>query len=109
MAYLEELLAGYRRGLAGKPSQPIQSLRAALAETDDAWQRGRLLGLIAQRLAERVGSHSITYETPSLGQSITSPGLNVGSYGRDTITVGRVLRRFGGNDPQSLDRRASDG
>jgi hypothetical protein len=71
MTYLEKLLAGYRQGLAGKPLRPIQALRAALAETDDAWQRGKLLGLIAQRLAERVGNHSITYEMPSQGQPVT--------------------------------------
>ncbi len=57
MTYLEELLAGYQQGLAGKPLRPIQALQAALAETHDARQRGRLLGLIAQRLAERANNH----------------------------------------------------
>lgn len=56
MTYLDELLVGYQQGLAGNPIRPIQALRAALAETDDARQRGMLLGLIARVLAERVDS-----------------------------------------------------
>lgn len=71
MTYLDELLAGYEQGLAGNPLLPIQALRAALAETDDVRQRGRLLGLIAQTLAERVDNRSVIYETPSQQRSVT--------------------------------------
>jgi hypothetical protein len=53
MTYLDELLAGYRQGLASNPTQAIQALRAALAETHEPRQRGILLGLLAQALAGR--------------------------------------------------------
>lgn len=71
MTYLDELLIGYQQGLAGSPLRSIQALRVALAETDDARQRGRLLGLIAQMLAGRTTNHSVTYETPSRPSSVT--------------------------------------
>jgi hypothetical protein len=71
VTYLDELLAGYQQGLAGNPLRPIQALRAALAETDDARQRGRLLGLIAQTLAARIDNRSVKCETPSHQRSVT--------------------------------------
>jgi hypothetical protein len=71
MTYLDELLAGYQQGLAGNPLLPIEVLRATLAKTDDARQRGRLLGLIAQTLAEPIYNRSIIYETPNRPQAIT--------------------------------------
>lgn len=71
MTYLDELLAGYQQGLARYPPQSIQALRTALAETDDARQRGMLLGLIAQILAERVRNQSLMYETPRRRRSVT--------------------------------------
>jgi hypothetical protein len=71
VTYLDELLAGYQQGLAENPSQPIQALRTALAEADDAQQRGVLLGLIAQTLAERVDNQTLMYETPSCQLSVT--------------------------------------
>jgi hypothetical protein len=71
VTYLDELLVGYQQGLARNPLLPIQALRATLAETDDARQRGRLLGLIAQTLAERVENRSVMCETPSRRRSIT--------------------------------------
>jgi hypothetical protein len=64
VTYLDELLVGYQQGLGGNPLRPIQALRAALAETNDARQRGRLLGLIALTLAERVDNRSVMCETP---------------------------------------------
>ena len=71
MTYLDELLTGYKQGLAGNPSQSIQALRSALTETDDARQRGMLLGLIAQALVARVGNRSLMNETPSRQRSVT--------------------------------------
>ncbi len=71
MTYLDELLAGYQQGLAGNPLTPIQALRAALADTDDAQQRRRLLGLIAQKLAERIDNRSIMCGTISPRRSVT--------------------------------------
>jgi hypothetical protein len=65
VTYLDELLAGYQQGLAGNPLWSIQALRVALAETDDAWQRGRLLGFIARTLAVRVDNRTLIDETPS--------------------------------------------
>lgn len=53
MTYLDELLTGYKEGLAGNPAGSIQALRATLAETSDARQRGVLLGLIALTLVAR--------------------------------------------------------
>jgi hypothetical protein len=71
MTYLDELLAGYQQGLAGNPLLPVQALRATLAKTDDARQRGRLLGLIAQTLAEPVDNRSLIYGTPNRPQAVT--------------------------------------
>ena len=53
MTYLDQLLSGYTQGLAGNQPLSIQALHAALAETDDPWQRGVLLGLLAKTLATR--------------------------------------------------------
>ena len=53
MTYLDELLIGYRQGLADKPPRAIQDLRVALAETDDPRRRGALLGLLATALSVR--------------------------------------------------------
>jgi hypothetical protein len=58
MTYLNELLTGYHKGLAGDPAKPIQALRTALSETDDPWQRGVLLGLLATALTARAGNRS---------------------------------------------------
>jgi hypothetical protein len=71
VTYLDELLVGYQQGLAGNPLWPIQALRVALEKTDDARQRGRLLGLIAQTLAERANNRSVMCETPSRRRSVT--------------------------------------
>jgi hypothetical protein len=71
VTYLDELVDGYQQGLAGNPLRSIQALRAALAETGDARQRGRLLGLIAQTLSGREDTRSVMYETPSRQQSVT--------------------------------------
>jgi len=65
MTYLDELLAGYRQGLADNPPQPIQALRAALAEADDPRQRGTLLGLLAKTLVTAGGNRSGMNETLS--------------------------------------------
>jgi hypothetical protein len=65
VTYLNELLAGYRKGLASNPAEPIQALRAALADTDDPWQRGALLGLLATALTARTDNRSIKTETTS--------------------------------------------
>jgi len=65
VTYLSELLAGYREGLAGDPPEPIQALRTALTETDDPWQRGVLLGLLATALTARAGNRSSNIETAS--------------------------------------------
>lgn len=70
MTYLEQLLAGYQQGLAGSSLWSIQALRVALAETDDAWQRGRLLGFIAQTLAGSVDNGSHMSGTPSRQRSV---------------------------------------
>lgn len=53
MSYLDELLAGYQQGLVDDRPQPVQALRAALAEASDPRQRGALLGMLAQSLASR--------------------------------------------------------
>ena len=64
MSYLDELLAGYRQALAGKPQQPIEGLRAALATADDPRQRGALLGLLALAMAASGHAYSSTNKTP---------------------------------------------
>lgn len=51
MTHLDELLAGYRHGLADTSPPAIQALRADLAEANDSWQRGVLLGRLATALA----------------------------------------------------------
>ncbi len=66
MAYLDELLAGYRQGLADHPAQAAtQALRAALAMTTEPQQRGTLLGLLAKALALDASNCSNTYATRS--------------------------------------------
>ncbi len=65
MSYLDELLAGYRQGLKNNPRQPMQILRAGLAEASDPRQRGTLLGLLAQALAARASNHSSMNESRS--------------------------------------------
>ncbi len=54
MSYLDELLSGYREGLAIDAPQPIQAVRAALTEADDPRQRGSLLGVLATALTADV-------------------------------------------------------
>jgi hypothetical protein len=73
VTYLDEFLAGYRQGLAGSPPQPIQALRAALAEAADPRQRGALLGLLANALAVGAGKHYSIKVTASRPLSITHP------------------------------------
>ena len=65
MSYLDELLAGYQQGLADDPLEPVQGLRAALAEASDPRRRGALLGLLAQSLTGRASSRSNVNKTPS--------------------------------------------
>ena len=65
MSYLDELLTGYRQGLADEPPQPVHAVRAALTETGDPRQRGALLGLLAKALADRAIERSSKNETPS--------------------------------------------
>jgi hypothetical protein len=55
MTHLERLLAGYQHGLADTSPSAIQALRANLAETNDSWQRGVLLGRLATALARSSG------------------------------------------------------
>jgi hypothetical protein len=63
MTYLDELVAGYRQGLASNPTQAIQALRATLAATNEPRQRGTLLGLLAKALAVGAESNSSSSET----------------------------------------------
>jgi hypothetical protein len=66
MAYLDELLAGYRQGLGEDPAQAApQALRADLAMTTEPRQRGTLLGLLAKALALDASNRSNTYATRS--------------------------------------------
>jgi len=89
MTYLDELLAGYRQGLASNPTQAIQALRAALAETDEPRQRGTLLGLLAKALAIRAAYQSSTKETPSTPFSVTCPAQE--THDKDRIHGERKL------------------
>ena len=51
MSYLDELLAGYRQGLAYDRPTPIAAARVALNCAVDPNQRGRLLAVVAKALA----------------------------------------------------------
>ncbi len=53
MSYLDELLAGYREGLADDRPTPIAAARAGLKSTVDPNRRGRLLAVVAKALADR--------------------------------------------------------
>jgi hypothetical protein len=53
VSYLDELLAGYRQGLADDRPTPIAAARAGLKSTVDPNQRGRLLAVIAKTLTDR--------------------------------------------------------
>jgi len=53
VSYLDELLAGYRQGLADDRPTPIATARAGLKSTVDPNQRGRLLAVVAKALADR--------------------------------------------------------
>jgi hypothetical protein len=52
VSYLNELLAGYRQGLADGCQVPITMARDALGRADDPRQRGRLLAVVALALAD---------------------------------------------------------
>jgi hypothetical protein len=49
---MTQLLAGYRSGLDRDPPESGEAVRAALAEEDDAYRRGVLLGLLANSLVQ---------------------------------------------------------
>ena len=53
MSYLDELLAGYRQGLAYDRPTPIAAARVALNCAVDPNQRGRLLAAVAKAVADR--------------------------------------------------------
>jgi len=53
VSYLDELLAGYRQGLADDRPTPIAAARAGLKSTVHPNQRGRLLAVVAKALAHR--------------------------------------------------------
>jgi hypothetical protein len=63
VSYLNELLTGYRQGLADGPPKPARAVQVALGEADDPRQRGALLGLLAKALAARAGEYTMS-ETP---------------------------------------------
>jgi hypothetical protein len=50
--YLAQLLAGYRNGLDHDPPESDKAVRAQLAEENDAYRRGLLLGLLANSLTQ---------------------------------------------------------
>jgi hypothetical protein len=52
VSYLNELLAGYRQGLADGCQVPITTARDALGRAVDPRQRGRLLAVVAIALAD---------------------------------------------------------
>lgn len=52
MPYLAQLLAGYRNGLDHGPPESGKAVRAELAEENDAYRRGLLLGLLANSLTQ---------------------------------------------------------
>jgi hypothetical protein len=52
VSYLDELLAGYRQGLADDPPTPIAVARAELNRAVDPNQRGRLLAAVAKALTD---------------------------------------------------------
>jgi hypothetical protein len=53
VSYLDELLAGYRQGLADDRPTPIAAARAELHCTVDPNQRGRLLAVVARALTDQ--------------------------------------------------------
>jgi hypothetical protein len=53
VSYLDELLAGYRQGLADGGPTPIAAARAELDRAVDPNWRGRLLAVVAKALADR--------------------------------------------------------
>jgi hypothetical protein len=65
VSYVDELLTGYRQGLASNSPHSIKDVRAALAEADDPRQRGTLLGLLAKELATHGGNRCTISGTPS--------------------------------------------
>lgn len=64
MSYLNELLAGYRQGLADGCQVPITSARDSLSRALDPRQRGRLLAVVAIALADDTPEVPAEYPVP---------------------------------------------
>jgi len=69
--YLAQLLAGYRNGLDHSPPESGKAVRAALAEENDAYRRGLLLGLLANSLTQPDRSSSKIGETTEPQHAVT--------------------------------------
>jgi hypothetical protein len=69
--YLAQLLAGYRSGIDHHPPESGETVRAALAEEDDAFRRGVLLALLANSLVQPDRSPSKIGETTELKRAMT--------------------------------------
>ena len=71
MPYLAQLLAGYRNGLDHDPPESGKAVRAELAEENDAYRRGLLLGLLANSLTQPDRSSSKIGETTEPQHAVT--------------------------------------
>jgi hypothetical protein len=69
--YLAQLLAGYRSGLGHHLPESGETVRAALAEEDDAFRRGVLLALLANSLVQPDPPSSKIGETTELQRAVT--------------------------------------
>jgi hypothetical protein len=69
--YLAQLLAGYRNGLNHDPPESDKAVRAELAGENDAYQRGLLLGLLANSLTKPDRSSSKIGETTESQRAVT--------------------------------------
>jgi len=64
MSYLNELLAGYRQGLADGCQVPITTARDALGRSVDPRQRGQLLAVVAIALADDTRDVPAEHQVP---------------------------------------------
>ena len=71
MPYLAQLLAGYRNGLDHDPPESGKAICAELAEENDAYRRGLLLGLLANSLTQPDRSSSKIGETTEPRHAVT--------------------------------------
>jgi hypothetical protein len=71
MPYLAQLLAGYGRGLDHDPPESGEAILVALAEENDAYRRGLLLGLLANWLVQSERSSSKISEIAEPQRAVT--------------------------------------